>query len=175
MNQLESVKLEEWKVIKGFENYHISNFGRVRSVKRNGTPGGIRKLNKNSRGYVQVSLRKDDKLFNKRVSILVAEAFIENTNNKTQVNHIDENKNNNYVSNLEWTTAKENANHGTRNERIAKKKSFKIRCIENNQIYNSCKECATMLNISRSGISNVLNNKIKQTGGYTFERILSDD
>lgn len=57
---------------------------------------------------------------------LVALAFIENTENKPQVNHIDENKENNHISNLEWATAAENANHGTRNERSAKSLSIPV-------------------------------------------------
>ncbi|WP_304772969.1 HNH endonuclease [Paramuribaculum intestinale] len=68
--------------------------------------------------YLSVMFCKNGK--HKRFSIhrLVAEAFIPNPENKPQVNHIDENPNNNCVWNLEWVTAKENCNHGTRIARI---------------------------------------------------------
>lgn len=171
MNQCVNEKLEEWKKINSFDGYYISNHGRVYSKKRNGTGGGIRKLNKSDKGYLQVSLKnKNNMLINKRINILVAEAFIPNPENKPQVNHIDEDKTNNRVSNLEWVTAKENANHGTRNKKISKSKSFKIKC-SNGIVYNSCKDCATMLGLNRSAISEVLNGKRKHTKGFTFERI----
>ena len=154
MIQLEKEKLEEWKMINGYSNYQISNRGRVYSKTRNGTVGGIRKTNITQKGYTQVSLISDEGVLeNNRVHILVAEAFIPNPENKPQVNHIDEDKTNNHVSNLEWVTAKENANHGTRNLKISKAKSQKIKCIETGIIYNSAKECSEYMGVSRSHIS----------------------
>ena len=105
---------EIWKDIKGYEGiYQVSNFGRIKSsyTKR------ILKGGKNKAGYLLVGLYKQGVLSRKSIHRLVAEAFIPNPDNKPEVNHIDENKTNNMVSNLEWMTAKENINHGTRNER----------------------------------------------------------
>lgn len=73
------------------------------------------KLNK---GYEQVNLYKEKVCKSFSVHRLVALAFIPNPENKREINHIDENKLNNSVENLEWVTSKENANHGTRNQRI---------------------------------------------------------
>lgn len=75
-------------------------------------------------GYYRVSIKNEDgSKSSVNVHRLIAEAFIPNSDpeNKTQVNHIDENKLNNNINNLEWTTPKENANHATRNKRISEK------------------------------------------------------
>lgn len=70
-------------------------------------------------GYLYVNLYTGRKRATKRVHRLVAEAFVSNPENKPQVNHIDEDKENNTAENLEWVTCKENCNHGTRNKRMA--------------------------------------------------------
>ena len=71
---------------------------------------------------------------------LVALAFLDNPNNYTQVNQEDETKLNNCVDNLEWCDAKYNINYGTRNDRMAKTQSRKVRCVETGIIYDSIKE-----------------------------------
>ena len=119
-----STDKEIWKDIEGYEGYYkISNFGRIRSMDRvtsNGRSlkGKLAKLQK-TKGYTSLTLHKDSKRKRFLVSRLVAIHFLENPMNKKEVNHIDENKDNNHVDNLEWCTPKENANHGTRNKRIA--------------------------------------------------------
>lgn len=169
MNQLENANCEEWRTIKDFPNYKISNLGRVYSILRNGTSGGIRKTNLSHNGYVQVSLKCDNNLVNKRVSRLVAEAFIPNPDNKSDVNHIDENKTNNRVDNLEWCTHVENTNHGTRNDRISASKSREIYCNELNKRFKNAKQASSILGISKSSISHQVNGKRKTAGGYTFK------
>ena len=73
------------------------------------------------KGYFQVVLMIDGQQTPILIHRLVAEAFIPNPNNYPQVNHIDENKENNNYSNLEWATAKQNINYGTRNLRVGEK------------------------------------------------------
>ena len=96
---------EEWRDIKGYEEkYQVSNLGRVKSLKdRYGNyREKILKYSKNNRGYLTVSLCKNSKVKLFTVHRLVAQAFIENSNNYPEVNHKDENKENNRVDNLEW-------------------------------------------------------------------------
>ena len=99
---------EIWKDIKGYEGlYQVSNLGRVRNIKY----GRLLKY-----GYVgeynRVTLYSDSKPDYRMVHRLVAESFIDNPNNYPIVNHKDENKSNNVVSNLEWCTMTYNLNYG---------------------------------------------------------------
>lgn len=111
--------MEIWKDINGYEGYYqISNKGNVRSLDRfdgvHDRQETILKPNLKQNGYLQVGLRKHSTRKWIGVHRLVAIHFIENPDNKPQVNHIDGNKQNNNVENLEWVTAKENQNHATR-------------------------------------------------------------
>ena len=113
--------------------YKVSNWGRILSLDYNhtGKPGLMNPVNVGT-GYLQVGLWKNKKTKRCYVHRLVAEAFLENPDNLPQVNHKDEDKTNNFVflnedgsvdkekSNLEWKNHRDNCNHGTRNERIAK-------------------------------------------------------
>lgn len=161
---------EIWKDIKDYEGiYQVSNLGRVKRVETDRVLKGC----KNRAGYLRVRLSKNKIVFNKRIHRLVAESFISNSENKSQVNHIDEDKTNNKVSNLEWVTNRENANHGTRNERVSKSLSIpiiatNIKTGESTEFYGS-RECARQLELNRSCIRYVLKGIRKQTGGYTFK------
>ena len=113
---------EIWKPIKGYEGlYEVSNFGRIKSLNYNHTgKGKILKQNQIMNGYKLVMLYKDGNGKNYLVHRLVAEAFLPNTDNLPCVNHKDENKQNNVVSNLEWCTHEYNNRYGTRIERTSK-------------------------------------------------------
>ena len=113
------MKKEYWKPVVGYEgHYQVSNFGRVKSIKF-----GKEIILKQHirRGYYSVNLSKNGILKRYSVHRLVAEAFIDNTDNLPQVNHKDENKQNNVVSNLEWCDSEYNNNYGTRNKRVSEK------------------------------------------------------
>ena len=161
---------EIWKDVKGYEGlYQVSNLGRVKRV----TTDRILKGGKTTQGYLLVSLCKNSITSTKTIHRLVAEAFIPNHENKPQVNHIDENKTNNMVSNLEWMTAKENNNHGTHAERVGKSQSIaivatNIKTGDSTEFYGIT-ECGRQLWLNPSNITSVLKGRRRQTGGYTFK------
>ena len=115
---------EIFKDIEGYEGrYQVSNLGRVKSLGNDKSrKEKILKPHKDGCGYLQVGFHQNCKTKWYRVNRLVLMTFspVDNMEN-LEVNHIDENKENNMISNLEWVTHKENMNHGTRNARVAEK------------------------------------------------------
>ena len=121
---------EIWRDIKGFEGYYqVSNTGKMKSLERTVRSGrGYRIIPEkilegypDKDGYLYVQLWKNCICKNCRINRLVAMAFIPNPDNLPEVNHKDENKQNNYVENLEWCTTKYNCNYGTRTKMRAEK------------------------------------------------------
>lgn len=170
--------MEVWKIIPDTnEKYMASSNGRIKNFNTN-------KVLKTriSRGYELVNIQIKGKPKTFTVHRLIAKTFIPNPMNKREINHKDENKLNNALSNLMWCTSKENANWGTRNERISKSITGlqrisvnKVRVIkldiESNEIidsYNSVSEAAKLNNIGQSNISDVLRGARKQTGGFAW-------
>lgn len=106
--------MEIWKDILNYEGlYQVSNYGNIKSlnrINRNGKTVHEKILSqaKGTSGYLQVNLSKDNEAKIFQVHRLVAVAFIDNPDNKPQVDHIDNNKHNNHVENLRWVTGKEN-------------------------------------------------------------------
>ena len=155
---------EIWKPIIGFDGkYDVSNLGNV----RNATRGNILKPNKNMFGYAQYCLRMNGKGHSKRGHRLVAEAFIPNPNELPQVNHIDGNKMNNKVDNLEWVTDKENVQHALAN---GLRKTVSVRIIETGQIFESMDACAKAINGSIGDVLRCVKGITKTHKGYHIER-----
>ena len=108
---------EIWRDIKGYEGrYQVSSMGRVKTVERHKSDGrrqpeAIRKTQIDHRGYEFVLLYNGERMNRFSVHVLVANAFIPNPEHKPQVNHIDGDKLNNVLENLEWVTASENQFH----------------------------------------------------------------
>jgi len=100
---------EVWKKIEGYDLYEVSNFGNIKSLNFN--KESILKLNLTDKGYLHVSLFKNRIKKTTSVHRIVAISFIPNPENKPCVNHIDGNKQNNKITNLEWVTVKENIHH----------------------------------------------------------------
>lgn len=100
---------EQWKPIAGYENYHVSNFGRVKSFK-SGKPK-ILKPQLTPNGYLLITLYNADEHKQLLIHRLVAEAFVPKPEGKCEVNHRDGVKFNCHVSNLEWLTPAENVQH----------------------------------------------------------------
>ena len=125
---------EEWRPVKGLEgHYEISNLGRVKSCRRyilaTNFKGNtykrlvherILKSADNGKGYEHVLFYYKGRQMCKYVHRLVAEAFLPNPDNLSDVNHKDQNTSNNVLSNLEWLSHFDNNNYGDRNERISK-------------------------------------------------------
>src|SRR5574344_2109869 len=104
--------MEKWRNVKGYEGiYEVSDMGNIRNMR------GVVLKQRLNKGYYIVNLSKNGHRSTHLVSRLVAKAWISNEQEKSQVNHINEITTDNRVSNLEWVTAKENSNHGTRNRR----------------------------------------------------------
>lgn len=163
---------EIWKDVAGYEGlYQVSNLGRVKSVK--GVSERILKGGNDCHGYLCLNLWKNNQRIMFKIHRLVAQAFIPNPENKPQVNHIDEDKTNNVDSNLEWCTAKENNNHGTRIERVIISNQKKVKAIDiangEYNYYESIKACGKALGIDNSNITKQLKGKLRQSGGYIFE------
>ena len=104
---------EEWKTIKGFEAYAVSDEGRVQRIigGKGCVAGRILKPAFATHGYLQVSLCRDGVKYNRRVHVLVAEAFVLNPSHLPELNHADGVKTNCAASNLEWSTHAENIQH----------------------------------------------------------------
>lgn len=108
-----------WKDVMGYEGiYQVSNYGEVLRLRSLDSRGHLRnskilKQTKTKDGYMQLGLHKNGKEQKVLVHQLVAMVFLDNPNNYVEVNHKDENKQNNSVSNLEWCNHKYNANYGT--------------------------------------------------------------
>ena len=171
---------EEWKEIKGYPNYMVSNKGNVKSLNyRHTGREKMLKLSVNKRGYLDVKLCKNGKHKNFRINRLVAEAFIPNPNDYPCVNHKNEIKDDNRVENLEWCDAKYNNNFGTRKERVAEKQIngkcskpvLQIDKTTNKLIaeYPSLREVKRQLGINHTSISQCCNGKRNTAGGYKWQ------
>lgn len=165
--------IEIWKPVKGFENYEVSNLGQVKSLNYNRTKGTkILKPGMDTNGYLQVHLSKNGKHYAKSIHRLVAEAFIPNIDNKPEVNHIDGNKQNNKVENLEWVTRRENNKHaydtGLLKPPVMKgeenPRARKVICTNTGEIFNYIKEAAKKYNVIDSSISACCKGKLKSAG-----------
>ena len=125
----------------------------------------------NKGGYLTVILYKNHKKKSYLVHRLVAEVYVYNPKNLPFINHINENKADNRVENLEWITKRDNNNYGTRNTRIAVNNGRVVLCVENNTIYDSTRQASRCLNLDHSAIAKVCRGVKKTCGGYHFKYI----
>lgn len=150
--------------------YYITTCGRVISKYKNKFK--ILKHRINKHGYCQICLSTTTGKKQFLIHRLVALTYIENICNKPQVNHIDEVKTHNYVQNLEWTTPKENTNHGTGIYRCSIKRCKPVIQYDKkgNKLarFFSTVEASKLLNIPKDCISAVCRGDKKSIYGFVF-------
>ncbi len=172
---------ETWKQIPGF-HYSVSNLGRV----RNDLTNKMKVPSINKYGYPCVNIYKNGKSYPNRIHRLVAEAFIPNPQNKPQVNHKSGFKLDNWVGNLEWSTAKENMEHASVNNLVnripnygmrgkknpnAGSKGKPVRIVETGKVYKNIAACAKAINGRDRGICDALKGRTHTHRGFHFEYI----
>lgn len=181
------MKNEIWKSVVGYENlYEVSNFGNVRSVERYVKYTKWKKENqfqlrkqkllkqvKMRNGYMRVEMSDNGKHKLNLVHRLVAQAFIPNPNNCSQINHKDGNKENNFVDNLEWCSCKENMKHAWRNGLYSGKRIAQYKNNELIAIYDNVVSAVRTLGYNNSGqnIGKVALGKRKSAYGYQWKYI----
>ena len=161
-----NVVKEEWKQVKVFNNYEVSNLGNVRN--KQSLKLMKQCFDKNGYKLVNLSNKGKTKLF--RVHRLVLVTFTKESDK--QVNHINENKQDNKLINLEWVSCEENNNHGSRNKRVSKALSKKINQFDlNGNLINSfygTKEAERQTGIFNQSIGQCALGKYKTAGGYIW-------
>jgi len=161
-------EVETFVKIEGFENYEVSNLGKVRNIKS----GRIIKPSLNKNGYLRLWLYENNKKKYLYLHRIIATAFIDNSEEKPCVNHIDENKTNNDLSNLEWCTERENMIHGTRTKRAAEKHFKKVIQLDLNENvlneFESMKQAEQETGVFARNISSCCSGKRKSAGGYKW-------
>jgi len=167
--------------IQGFEHYTISENGEIRNSKTN----RVTVSTKEKTGYIRVNLNKDKQQKRFAVHRLLAIHFIPNPNNYPHINHIDGVKDNNELSNLEWCTRKQNAQHAVANKlwvstdkhKKASSKTMSKYCdrirkpvvnIETGVYYDSISEAADSVNMKMPNLANRLNGKYKNKTPFRY-------
>lgn len=176
---------EIWKDIPNYDGlYQVSNLGNVRSMDRkvhrndkysgclHTVNGKILKPMEGGHGYLYVNLYKNGKRKLTPIHRIVSIVFIKNEHGYKQVNHIDENKRNNCVCNLEWCDCKYNNNYGTHKEKASNTRSVAVYQYtlsgEFVSKYKNAKEAARSNNIHFSGIYCCCERKIKFSHGFIW-------
>lgn len=167
--------------INGLNGYEVSNFGRVLSKKRKKETILKPFMAGNSgkkKGYLRVRLHDGVSFKDFSIHRLVAEAFVQNPNNKQFVNHIDGDKKNNRVENLEWCTYQYNCNYGSHNTKMIVSKSNNpvAQYDKNNnlvKVWLSSTAVERELGIPHSNIDNCCKKRYgyKTAGGFIWKRI----
>ena len=175
--------IEIWKDIENYEGlYQISNWGRVKSLPKSWLKydGGILhqkelilKPRPTTVGYLRVCLRKDNHSKDFYIHRLVGLAFLPNPHNYSEINHIDENKTNNNVDNLEWCSRCQNNNWGSHNISGAKKRGKPVMQYDTNgnliSVYESGKKASREVGVDSSLIRECCKGTYKQAGGYIWK------
>lgn len=163
--------MERWKPVPNYEGlYEVSTTGKIRSLcKRYSEEPQLLKQGIGSKGYKNVTLCKNGKQTTFNVHKIVATVFIPNPDLLPCINHKDEDKTNNDVSNLEWCSYYHNNVYGSRLSKSAAKRSIPIVCVETGIKYSSAYSAQRSTGIHQSGICNCCHGKAKTAGGYHWK------
>lgn len=156
---------EIWKPILNWEHYSISNYGRV----KNNKTGKIRSTYINNSGYTCIQLYKQGTMKHFLVHRLVAETFIPNPYQLQDVNHKNENKQDNYVENLEWISHQKNCQYGERNIKTTIKNSRPIICIETKEEFLNASEIKRKYGFDNSLIHKCCKGQYSSCYGYHWK------
>lgn len=157
-----------WKPVKGLEtSYEVSNYGDVRNI-RNSHRWVLKKKHNRFTGYDFYCLSHEGKQVTKTAHRLVAEAFIPNPLNLPYVNHIDEDKQNNTISNLEWCTAQFNSEWSK--HKLYKRIALLSIDGEHLATFESERAAAELLGVTKPAICNALNGRIRTCAGFILRR-----
>lgn len=174
--------IEEWKAIVGYEgSYEISILGRIRSIGKFNVKPLIMVQSQRREGYLRVSLRKPNSLKTYNVHRLVAIHFIDNPENKKEVNHKNGIKTDNRKENLEWVTPSENIKHSF--DKLGRKgvgawkgkygkdnaSSKKVICLNDNEVYDSVRLAALKYKLNEKSLSAVCRGKFPSLHGFKFK------
>lgn len=157
--------MEIWKSLNGYNDlYEVSNLGNVRNKKT----GIIKTASKDRDGYFRVYLRESGKDKERFVHRLAAISFIENPYEKPEVNHIDGNKQNNKLSNLEWVTGEENEKHAILNGLITAPKPVvgTHKATKKHFLFESINDAARRTKESKAGIRSTISGRQLGTKNY---------
>lgn len=158
--------IEYAREVKGYNGlYKVTRDGAVFATENN----RILRKDISRAGYYTVSLSMSGVKKRKFVHRLVAEAFIPNPDNLPVINHKDENKLNNHVSNLEWCTQKYNVTYGSAYERRMKKICKPIVCVETGETFSSVKSASEKIGVCKLQISHCLRGKAKIAAGFHWK------
>lgn len=161
---------EIWKDVIGYEGlYQVSDCGNVRSICGRYGDEVILKQGIGSTGYRIVTLCGKGKQKTANVHRLVAKAFLPNPNGYPCINHKDENKTNNSVSNLEWCSYQYNNAYGKRILKMNQKRWKYVQCVETGVIYSSASYAQKLTGIIQTSISSCCRGKLKTAGGFHWK------
>jgi len=160
--------MEKYIILNDFDNYAVSNYGNIKNIKTK----NLLKQNEYN-GYLHCHLCQNNNKKSFRVHRLVAFYFIENKECKPDVNHLDGDKDNNHISNLEWCTKSENTIHAQNCN--LKFDNREVRAIDSKtgekMSFFSIGECSVYFNTNKGSIHRVLIGKRNMHKGYYFEYI----
>jgi len=155
--------MEIWKEIGNHKGYSVSNMGRVRRDADN----RIKRLTPDTNGYLMTGFGTVPNQKLELVHRLVAQAFVENPLNKTQINHKNGVKSDNRADNLEWCTAQENDLHKTRV--LCKSNGKPCVCVETGEVFVNTRTASESLGLNGNAVSLCLRGYAKSAGGYHWQ------